>query len=365
MTALKTLPKNDGFRMPAEHEAHEFVWLVWPYRADNWRQSAKPAQQAFAEVAHAISKTTKVCVAVDEHNFKEARTLLADNINIVEIKSDDAWMRDTGPSYVVNDKGERRGVDWHFNAWGGLVDGLYSPWNNDDMVARKVCQFHGDLRYRAPIILEGGSIHVDGEGTLYTTEECLLHESRNPQLSKHEIEQVLKDYLSVEKVIWIEKGLYNDETNGHVDNLMHIVKPAEVVLTMCDDKDDPQYAISKAAYELLSNSTDAKGRKIKVHKLPMPEPLFITETEAASINTANNENVKPRPAGDRLAASYANYLITNKQIIYPRLDERYDDQVAEILQTLYSDYQITGIDAREILLGGGNIHCITQQVPKV
>ncbi len=359
---LHSTPIADGFRMPGEHEPQEAVWMVWPERSDNWRLGAKPAQKTFVNVAKAIAKTTPVTMVVSTQQFENARTLLPEHIRVIEMSSNDSWMRDIGPSYVINDQGERRGVDWEFNAWGGLVDGLYFPWDKDDAVAQKVCEINGDDSYRAPLILEGGSIHVDGEGTVYTTEECLLHPSRNPDMSKAEIEKVLCDYLNAEKVVWIPSGLYNDETNGHVDNLIHVVRPAEIVLTWCDDKQDPQYALSREALEALESQTDAKGRKINVIKIPMPGPLYITAEEASGIDASEGME---RVEGERLAASYANYLVSNQHIIYPLLDEKYDAEMEKIFKDIYPGYQITGVDAREILLGGGNIHCITQQIPKV
>ncbi|OAN10923.1 agmatine deiminase [Photobacterium jeanii] len=359
---VNSTPFTDGFRMPGEHEPQDAVWMAWPERCDNWRYGGKPAQATFVEVAKAISKTTPVTMTVSAQQFENARTMLPDNIRLVEMSSDDSWMRDIGPSYVINSDGERRGVDWHFNAWGGLVDGLYFPWDKDDAVAQKVCEMNQDASYRAPIVLEGGSIHVDGEGTLYTTEECLLHPSRNPDLSREQLEQVLHDYLAVEKVIWIPSGLYNDETNGHVDNLIHVVRPGEVVLTWCEDPQDPQYALSRKALDALETQTDAKGRQIKVHKIPMPGPLYISESEANGVDASDGME---REAGERLAGSYANYLITNDQIVYPLLDKNHDAEMESILNELYPGYMVTGVDAREILLGGGNIHCITQQVPAV
>lgn len=359
---INSLPRKDGFRMPGEHEPQEAIWMAWPERTDNWRFGGKPAQSTFVEVAKAISQTTPVTMIVSAEQFENARCLLPTDIRLVEMSTDDSWTRDTGPSYVVNDQGERRGVDWHFNAWGGLVDGLYFPWDKDDAVAQKVCEILGDDSYRAPIVLEGGSIHVDGEGTLYTTEECLLHESRNPELSREEIEEILCEHLSVDKIIWIPSGLFNDETNGHVDNLIHVVRPGEVVLTWCDDENDPQYEISRIALDALSTQRDAKGREIKVHKLPMPGPLFITEDEASGVDVSDGMERVP---GERLAGSYANYLITNDHIVYPLLDKTHDAEVESILNELYPGYKVTGVDAREILLGGGNIHCITQQIPAV
>ncbi|MEE4219183.1 MAG: agmatine deiminase [Xanthomonadales bacterium] len=358
----KTKPVNDGFHMPGEHEPHAEMWMAWPERPDNWRFGAKPAQKCFVEVAEAIAEVTPVTMAVSASQYDNARSRLPEHIRVVEMTANDSWMRDIGPTYVVNGKGERRGIDWEFNAWGGLVDGLYFPWDRDNQVAQKICEIHRDDSYKAGIVLEGGSIHTDGDGTLYTNEECLLHESRNPELGKEEIEQVLKDHLGVEKVIWLPNGLYNDETNGHIDNLMHIVKPGEVVLSWCDDENDPQYAISQEAYRVLSEETDARGRKLKIHKIHIPGPLYISEEEAIGIDIADGME---REAGERLAGSYANFLITNGRIILPLLDIEYDDHAREVLQEAFPDYEIVGVDAHEILLGGGNIHCITQQVPAV
>lgn len=358
----ETKPIDDGFYMPGEHEPHAEIWIAWPERPDNWRYGAKPAQQCFVEVAKAIAETTPVTMAVSAAQYENARARLPAHIRVVEMTTNDSWMRDIGPTYVINGKGERRGIDWEFNAWGGLVDGLYFPWDRDNQVAQKICEIHRDDSYKAGIVLEGGSIHTDGEGTLFTNEECLLHESRNPELSKQEIEQLLKDHLGMEKVIWLPNGLYNDETNGHIDNLIHVARPGEVVLSWCDDENDPQYAISQQAYKILSEATDAKGRKLKVHKIHIPGPLYISEEEATGIDMADGME---REAGERLAGSYANFLITNGRIILPLLDLEYDDHAREVLQKVFPEYDIVGVDAHEILLGGGNVHCITQQVPAV
>ena len=179
---LTSTPSADGFRMPAEWEPHAGCWMVWPERTDNWRLGAKPAQAAFAEVAHAIHASDPVTMAVSAGQFEHCRAVLDPGIRVVEMSTDDAWMRDIGPSFVLDGAGRRRGVDWVFNAWGGLDGGLYFPWDRDDQVAAKVLEVERADRYRAPFVLEGGSIHTDGEGTVLTTEECLLHPNRNPGL---------------------------------------------------------------------------------------------------------------------------------------------------------------------------------------
>lgn len=346
--------------MPGEHEPQQQVLMMWPERADNWRLNAAPVQKEFVAVASAIADVTEVVMCVSAAQFDHAQQLLPESIKLLTVENNDSWMRDTGPSFVVNNDGDLRGIDWQFNAWGGAVDGLYAPWDKDDAVAEKVLQWRNNDRYRAPLILEGGSIHVDGEGTLYTTEECLLSEGRNPHLSKVEIENLLCDYLSVTKIIWLKRGLYNDETNGHIDNILHVVKPSEVILSWCDDANDPMFEICREGLAILESEVDAKGRHIIVHKLPIPGPLYMTAEEAAGI--VDSEGMK-RESGERLGGSYANFIITNKKIICPQLDLNNDQQALTILARVFPDCDVVGVSSREILLGGGNIHCITQQVP--
>jgi agmatine deiminase len=360
---LSSTPAADGYRMPGEFEPHSGCWMAWPERPDNWRMGAKPAQEAYAAVAEAINASEPVTVAVSDRQFEHCRTVLSPSIRVVEISTDDAWIRDMGPTFVIDGKGGRRGVDWRFNAWGGLRGGLYFPWDRDDRVAAKVLEIEGAERYRAPIVLEGGSIHVDGEGTVMATEECLLNPNRNPELTREQIERVLFDHLGAEQMIWLGRGVYNDETDGHVDNLACFARPGVVLLTWTDDESDPQHAISRDALTRLEAATDAQGRSIEVVRLPSPGPIAITEQEAAGVDAV--EGSLPRRAGDRLAASYANFYLGTKRIVFPLLDERTDERAADLLRGCFPEREVVGVPAREILLGGGNIHCITQQVPSV
>ncbi len=357
----KSTPLEDGYRMPAEFEPHRGCWMLWPERGDTWRMGAKPAQVAFARVAEAISGFEPVTVGASHRQWENARALLPEAIHVAEISSDDAWMRDVGPTFVVNDHGAIRGVDWLFNAWGGLDGGLYFPWSQDSLVAAKVLEIERADCYRAPLVMEGGSFHADGQGTLITTEECLLNRNRNPHLSRKQIEAFLKAYLNVHKVVWLDKGVYADETDGHVDNLCCFVKPGEVLLTWTDDRNDPQYEISRQALEMLSTATDARGRAFTVHKVHQPDPMFITENEGESLDAG--ETAKPRRAGDRLAASYVNFYIANGGIVMPLFDDDHDRTAMDLLTRLFPDRKVVGVRSREILLGGGNIHCITQQIP--
>jgi agmatine deiminase len=358
---LHSTPAADGFRMPAEWDPHAGCWMAWPERPDNWRLGADPAQAAFVAVASAIAASEPVTMAVSDDQFERARAALPDSVRLVEVATDDAWMRDTGPTFVVDGTGGRRGVDWRFNAWGGLEGGLYFPWDRDDRVAAKVLEVEGDGRHVAPLVLEGGSIHVDGEGTVLTTEQCLLNPNRNPELDRGAIEAALHAYLGTEKVIWLGDGVFEDETDGHIDNLACFVRPGVVMLTWTDDADDPQAAISRDALERLGAATDARGRSLEVIKVPAPGPLSATEEEAAGVEVV--EGTQPRRGGDRLAASYVNFYIANSRVVFPLLDPGRDEEARAIIAAAFPDREAVGVPAREILLGGGNIHCITQQVP--
>ena len=356
-----TTPASDGYRMPGEFEPHAGCWMLWPERPSNWRLGAKPAQSAFSAVATAIATAEPVTVAVSSAQFVHARSLLPDAVRVVEMSSNDAWMRDVGPTFVLNDEGGVRGVDWIFNGWGGLAGGLYFPWDQDDLVARKVLELERCDRYRAPFVLEGGAIHVDGEGTLITTEQCLLNPNRNPSLDKGQLEILLHEYLGVSSVIWLGAGVFNDETSGHVDNLCCFARPGEVLLTWTDDKRDPQHRICIDAYERLMEARDAGGRRLKVHKLVQPGPLLRTREEALFVDAF--DGAMHRSAGERLAGSYINFYLANGLVVMPLLDPKRDREAARTLGRVFPERRVIGVQAREILLGGGNIHCITQQVP--
>ncbi|MCR5088316.1 MAG: agmatine deiminase [Oscillospiraceae bacterium] len=360
-TITGTTPKRDGFRMPGEFEDQEKIWMVWPERPDNWRDGAKPAQEVFVNVATAISEFEPVTMLVSNAQYENARSRLPDNIRVVEMSNDDAWVRDTGPTFVVNDKGEIRGCDWTFNAWGGLVDGLYFPWANDDKVAQKICELEGVDRYRTEgFVLEGGSIHADGEGTLITTEMCLLSKGRNPDMSKTQIENKLKDYLNVEKIIWIKDGIDPEETNGHVDMVACFVRPGEVACIWTDDPKDPFYKVCQDAYKTLSQATDAKGRKLKVWKLTMPKkPVYQQGAETVD----RSETSAPRKNGALCTASYMNFLIVNGGVIAPQYGDENDALALKQLQEMFPDRKVVGVLTTEIIYGGGNIHCITQHQP--
>jgi agmatine deiminase len=343
--------------MPAEFEKHSGCWILWPERLDNWRLNAKPAQKVFAEVAKIISKFEPVTVGVSQKNYDNARNILAADIGVVILPNNDSWVRDTGPTFLVNKNNYIRGVDWDFNAWGGL----YSSWEKDNLVAKEIIKIEGMDYYKANMVLEGGAINVDGAGTLITTEECLLNQNRNPNLSKKEVEGYLREYTSVKKIIWLKKGVYMDEVNGHIDNLCRFVQPGVVVLLWTDNRNDPQYEISNNAYNILKTSTDANGNKFKIYKIHQPKPLYRSKKDLYGIK--EKKGTLPRQLGERLVASYINFYIANGAIVMPIFNDPNDQLAFNTLNKLFPDRKVIKINAHELILGGGGIHCITKEVP--
>ena len=336
MALLHTLPADDGFRMPAEFDEQQAVVMIWPFRQGSWGADPAKAIEAFRSVAFAINRFAKVLMLAPAAYIQQARNALPDAVRILEIEADDSWARDVAPTFVRDGAGRLRGISWQFNAWGGSVDGLYASWDKDNALAPAFCEAVGvDCYDASPFVMEGGAVHSDGEGTLLVTESCLLSKGRNPSLTKAEIELKLKQYLCAEKVLWLPRGIYNDETNEHVDNYLRM-------------------------------QTDARGRRLTVHKLPIPDkPVCVTQEECEAYVFEPGEDT--REPGERLAASYVNFLFVNGGLILPVFgngNEASDRRAVELLTALCPERTVIPVYARDILLGGGNIHCITQQIPK-
>lgn len=374
------MKKNKRIRFPAEYEPHLGTLMIWPERPGSWGKDASGAEAAFTEIISELLKVEQVFLLVSEQALPAARQRLeeklsetpeaasgmAARLSLIEMETDDAWARDVGPTFVLAEDCTRLAVNWRFNAWGGEVDGLYARWDKDDAAAKRFAAWLGDEVLDAdPFVLEGGSIHTDGEGTLMVTESCLLSPGRNPQLDKAGIEAVLKKYLGVEKILWLPRGIWMDETNEHVDNVAAFVGPGEVVLAWTDNEQDPQYALSKLDYEYLSGETDAKGRKLKIHKLPIPDvPVCCTQADIDNYIFEPGED--EREAGERLAASYVNFYFANGLVLVPQfggVNAESDRRAVQILEALCPDRKVVPFAAGSILRGGGNIHCITQQIP--
>ncbi|MCY9806011.1 agmatine deiminase [Lentilactobacillus senioris] len=356
-----TTPAQDQFRLPAEFEPHQSGYLIWPQRPDNWRNGGKPAQKQLTQLAQILARYQATTVLVNESQYKNARAMLPNNVRVMEMSSDDAFIKDTGPFYVVNADGEVRCVDFQFNAWGGLTDGLYFPWDKDNEIAGKLADIDSLAVYQNPMILEGCSVIVDGQGTLITTEEVVLSEGRNKNMTKEQAEKIFADYFGAQKVIWLEEGFYLDEAGGDIDNLVNFVRPGELVLSWTDDPNDPQAAISQAAYEQLQQVTDAVGRKFKIHKMQLPTPQVLSVEEEQGVESING--MLPRNMGQRLTATYVNYITVDKAIIFPEFDDPNDELARQQLMNLYPKREVVGIKAREFLTGGGGIHTLVTSVP--
>ena len=389
-------PAADGFSMPAEFAPQDRVWMGWPHRTDTWAHGAKPAQKQYAAIARAISQFTPVTMCANEADFANCLATFEDddNVTVIEMTTDDAWFRDTGATFVTDGAGGKRAVDWHFNAYGGLIDGLYFPWDADDQIAAKMAQLTGCARYRPDdMILEGGSITVDGEGTVIVTDQCLLSPGRTASAVLAEeadedtiwpayakkfqpwseelrayMDEHLKAYLGVEKVIWVREGIDPEETNGHIDDVATFIAPGVVAVIWTDDPDYPFYRQCHEAYDTLAAATDAQGRQLKVYKLPMPvEPLYMDQASCDTIDV--DENAEPRVADEPLIASYMNYLVTNGGVIVPQYGDENDALAVQQIQAAFDEawgegaYKAVGVKTDQVVFGGGNIHCITQQEP--
>lgn len=354
-------PKQHGFYMPAEFAPHSATIMIWCERGGSWTYGAKNARPIFAQIIKAIAKGEKVFVAVSESGKQSAEEMLSSQIKngsveLWEVETNDCWARDMAPTFVTNGK-KLSGIDWRFNAWGGEADGLYPQWDKDDKFAAEACRLlNTDCISARPFVLEGGSIHSNGAGTVITTEECLLSAGRNPNLSKAQIEENLKNYLGANRVIWLPYGVVVDETNGHVDNICAFVNADTVVLGWTDEAGE-QHNRCKADLEVL------EGAGIKAIKLPFPKKaVSFTQYDLDGFKYENGEI--ERSLTDSLAASYVNFYICNAAVLVPQFGDENDKTAVEILASCFPDREIFLFDAREIIKGGGNVHCLTQQIPK-
>ncbi len=346
---LLPTPAALGFRMPAEWEPHESIWLSWPHNAETWPGHFEEIPAIFAEIVRLLTSSGLVRINVsDDQMAEEARRLLGEkgaDLNQVRFHrhpTNDSWVRDHGPIYVVRQQSSQRQraiIDWDYNAWGGK----YPPFDLDDAVPRGIAEEFHEQRFVPHMVLEGGSIDVNGKGTLLTSEACLLHSNRNPDLSREEIEQRLKDYLGITRILWLGEGIAGDDTDGHIDDMTRFVAPSKVVTCLEQDRTDENYHPLRENWKRLRRMTDQDGRPLQIVPLPMPEPIFCN--------------------GQRLPASYANFLITNRIVLMPWYDDTRDRQAQDLLQSLFPDRQVIGVDCRQLVWGRGAIHCLTQQQP--
>jgi agmatine deiminase len=342
-------PAQLGYRMPAEWEPHRGTWLSWPHKEASWPGKFAPVPGIFAAMVRALADREEVHINVGGPAMEASvRSLLADagadtgNVFFHHNPTNDAWCRDHGPIFLQRSRDGRREqavVDWGYNAWGGK----YPPYDLDDVVPTRIAGELGLPVFLPGIIMEGGSIDVNGRGTLLTTESCLLNPNRNPALGRSEIERYLRDYLGVVKILWLGDGIAGDDTDGHVDDLSRFVDERTVVTVVEDDASDENYEPLQENLERLRGMTDQDGQPLRVITLPMPSPL--------------------EHDGQRLPASYANFYLANGLVLLPTYDPPRDEQAAATLERLFPDRDVLGIDCTDLVWGLGAFHCVTQQWP--
>ncbi len=329
------------FRMPAEWEPHERCLMAWT-GAEKWGKHLEAARNNYAEVANAIAAFEPLTMLVNTEDAAGARRALTSDIEIVEMPFEYAWTRDSGPVVVVDEEGNRAGIDFRFNSWGEK----FLPYGQTAASAEAVLAVLGIERIESPMVLEGGAITVDGRGTLITTEQCLLNANRNPGMSKEDIERELANKLGVEKIIWLPWGITDDwVTDGHVDAVCTFVRPGVVLAQSCDDPADPDYERLAANLEVLGEAMDATGRKLDVIELP---PMPSDELD-----------------GDVVPTVYANVYLANGGVIVPIGESPTDENAIAILEKTFPDREVVGVSGAALSYGGGGPHCVTMQIPAV
>jgi agmatine deiminase len=352
-------PAQLGYRMPAEWEPHAATWIAWPHNRDDWPGKFGPIPWVYVEIVRLLSRVERVNVVVKGGKMRRRAAdcldragVPLDRVEFVKAATDRVWLRDSGPTFVVNDReeGDRIGlIDWRFNAWA-----KYDNHHHDDRLPRCLARRLG-LRRWVPkveidggptrVVLEGGAIDVNGRGTLLTTEECLLSDvqARNPGLDRGALERVLADYLAARHVIWLGRGIAGDDTHGHVDDLARFVDPCTVVTVVESRPSDPNYEPLQENWQRLQEARDQDGEPLRVVALPMPAPVVFE--------------------GQRLPASYANFYIANGLVLVPTFNDPADREALGILASLFPDREVVGIHAVDLVWGLGTLHCLSQQQP--
>ena len=345
-------PAALGFHMPAEWHPHAATWLTWPKDPETWPERVTHVEEIYLQMMAALTPHETVNLLVDdetvEQTVRERCTFPgAQNIRFHHIETVDSWIRDYGPNFLVGPNSQPAFNDWIFNAWGNKYEVL----KRDDQVPGVLEPVLGMRRFEPGIVMEGGSIEVNGAGCVLTTEQCLLNPNRNPQLSREEIEDYLKGYLGVTKVLWLGEGIVGDDTDGHIDDIARFVSPNTIVCAVEDDTEDANYELLQDNLARLESMTDAQGRAFEIVTLPMPGVVGGTSTDTRNL--------------DRLPASYANFYIANSVVLAPVFGHPNDEIAIETLQRVFPDRRVVAINCEPLVWGMGTIHCVTQQQPRI
>lgn len=333
--------RSAGYHMPAEWEQHDRCWMAWPCRSDFWGDNLAATQQAYARVANAICEFEPVIMLCPPRLCENARDLCSQKVEVLALELDDSWTRDMGPNFVVDNNGNLAASLFHFNAWGKK----HAPWGKDAAVGHRIAEYLDIPTFSSTIYMEGGGINVDGEGTVLATLQNVLHENRNPGLKQAEAGQILADTLGIEKVLWLPGDPEDTETDGHIDGIACFVQPGKVLVEICPDNGTERYDNMQANLEAIQGQTDAAGRQLEI--------VVMEEANEAA------------QRGDIFCSSYINFYIANDAIIMPAYGIDRDEDTRSLLAGLFPDREVVQLDISDIALGGGGIHCITQQQPSV
>jgi agmatine deiminase len=344
-TGCVTTPLNAGFRMPAEWTPHACTWLAWPSDADLWREHLEPARAAFVRLALAIAgdgsgETVRILVPDAAQEMRAREAISSSNVVWHRVPFGDIWLRDTAPLFLAGPGGEIASVRFGFNGWGGKY-----VLEHDDRVSERIADVAGLRSFATRFVLEGGSVDVDGEGSVLTTRQCVLNPNRNRVVTAADVEGVLRDWLGVERVLWLGEGLLNDHTDGHVDTIVRFVRPGVVVAMEPRSEDDPNRDVLRSLIREVQALVDARGRRLEVVTIPSPGRILDEE-------------------GRVMPASYVNFYVSNAAVVVPTYGARWDDEAVERIGALFPGRACVGVDARAVLSGGGAFHCITQQQPR-
>ncbi|NPA54045.1 MAG: agmatine deiminase family protein [Aquificae bacterium] len=337
--------------MPPEWEKHSGTWTTYPQAYETFFDRLEEARDEFVQMVKYVSLGETVHINVDNEKVKKdlikrlEKYDVKGDVKIHIIPTNDAWCRDYGAIFVKNKEGKLLALDFRFNAWGNKY-----PYELDNKVAKKMAEILGVERLSVDMVLEGGSIDVNGKGCLLTTESCLLNPNRNPDMTKEDIENALRNYLGVEKVLWLKDGIVGDDTDGHVDDITRFVSQDTIITAIEEDKSDPNYEPLQENLERLKSFTDANGKPFNIITLPMPDPVYYKYPDSKE--------------PERLPASYANFYISNTAVIVPIYNCDKDKIALEILQRVFPDRAVIGIYAYDIVVGLGAFHCLTQQIPE-
>jgi agmatine deiminase len=354
---LETNPSELGYRMPAEWQRHSATWLTWPKDPETWPGRVPQVEEIYLQMMAALAPHEVVNLLVDDAETEatvRARCVFsgAENIHCHQIPTVDSWIRDYGPNFLLSNRPQSAGQqlaynDWIFNAWGNKYEEL----KQDDSISARLESWLRVPRFEPGIVMEGGSIEVNGAGCVLTTEQCLLNPNRNPHLGRNEIEHYLKNYLGVEKVLWLGEGIVGDDTDGHIDDIARFVAPNVIACAMEDDPEDANYELLQDNLRRLQTMTDVQGRLFEIVTLPMPGVVGGTSTDTRNL--------------DRLPASYANFYIANEVLLAPVFGHANDSRAVEILQRLFPDRRVVPINCEPLVWGMGTIHCVSQQQPSL